>query len=87
MIHKLALFAASLAAVLTLGVALAIAGFAPSAGPASAPTVAGAVQAVDDTTPPPVQVDKVYVATPPQQTVTVHKIVGSGGESEAEVGD
>jgi len=87
MVHKLALFAASLVAALTLAVALAVAGFAP-AGPGSAPTAPTAAQAADDATSPPVQVDKVYVAAPPpQQTVTIHKVVGSSGENEAEAGD
>ncbi len=89
MLHKTALFIASLAASLTLAIALAAAGFAP--GPTTAPAAATApTVAADATATPQVQVDKVYVAAPPpQQTVTVHKVVkGAGGESEgAEGGD
>jgi hypothetical protein len=85
MLHKTALLVASLAASLTLAVALALAGFAP--GTTTTPAATTAVPAADVGTPP-VQVDKVYVAPPPaQQTVTVHKVVASGGENESEGGD
>ena len=88
MLHKTALFVASMAAALALAFALSAAGFAPGAKttPADAATVnadpAGA------TAPPTVLVDKVYVAAPkPQQTITVHKVVkGAGGESEGSEG-
>jgi hypothetical protein len=85
MLHKTALLVASLAASLTLAIALALAGFAP--GTRTAPAATAATTAAD-LAAPPVQVDKVYVAPPaPQQTVTVHKTIASGGENESEGGD
>jgi hypothetical protein len=92
MLHKTALLVASLAASLTLAIALALAGFAPGTTTAPAATAAtAAADAADVVAPPPVQVDKVYVAPPePQKTVTVHKVVASGGgenESEGSGGD
>ncbi len=91
MLKKLILFAGSLAASLGLAGALALAGFAPGGaahlgpGPAAADSSAGG----PDASPQPVvQVDTIYVATPPaQKTVTVHKVVvGPGPESENDGG-
>ncbi len=87
MLHKTALLVASVAAALTLAFALAAAGFAP--GTTIAPVATSATvstDAADVVAPPPVVVDKVYVAPPqPQRTITVHKVTSSGGgESESE---
>ena len=86
MIHKTALLIASLAASLTLVVALAAADFAPGTAPAPVDAVS-AVSANATTTPtaPLVQIDKVYVPAPvPQQTITVQTIVPTaGGENES----
>ncbi len=94
MLQKIALFVASLAAALTLAVALAAAGFAPGATtpPVASTTPASTVGAdvAEVAAPPPVQVDKVYIAPPkPQKTITVHKVVKAGGgeESEGSEGD
>lgn len=95
MLHKTALFAASLVASLTLAVALTAAGFAPGSTtvPAVATTPAGTLgtDAAEAVAPPPVQVDKVYIAPPkPQKTITVHKVVkaaGGGEESDGSEGD
>jgi hypothetical protein len=88
MLHKSALFIASLVAALALAIALAAAGFAPGSAPAAttASSTSVAASTADDVTLPPVQVDRVYVAaSPPQRTVTVHKVVkSSGGDGEAE---
>ncbi len=82
MSHKIAVTVASVAATLTLTFALAAAGFAPGA---PAPATAAVSTTVDPTAQPTVQVDTVYVAAPPkQQTITVHKVVKSSGESENE---
>jgi hypothetical protein len=82
MSNKIALAAASVAATATLTFALAAAGFAPGA---PAPVGAVAPATADPTAEPTVQVDTVYVAAPPkQQTITVHKVVKSSGESENE---
>lgn len=87
MLHKTALLVASMAAALTLAFALTAAGFAP--GAPTTPAVEAATvtaDAADAGAPPPIQVDKVYVAAPePRKTVTVHKVVqtaGGGSESE-----
>jgi len=91
MISRIALFIASLAAALTLAVALAAAGFAPGSSqpvPASSTTVPVDPTAADDVTPPPVQVDTIYVAAPPrQQTITVHRVAASNGGEGNESGE
>lgn len=90
MIQKAGLFLASLAAALTLAVALAAAGFAPSAGPSSSVATAApeTVVPADALTTAPVQVDTVYVAPPPAaQTVEVHKVVSSHGEGDGTEGE
>lgn len=87
MLHKTALLVASVAAALTLAFALTAVGFAPGAKTASVAQAATVSPATEDLgAPPPIQVDKVYVAPPkPQQTITVRKVVKSaGGESEFE---
>lgn len=88
MISRIALFTASLAAALTLAVALAAAGFAPGSSqpvPASTSTVPVDPAAADDVTPPPVQVDTVYLAAPPeQQTITVQQVETSSDEEDGE---
>ncbi len=82
MSNKIALTVASVAATATLTIALAAAGFAPAS---PAPVGAAVPATADPTAEPTVQVDTVYVAAPPkQQTITVHKVVKSSGESENE---
>ena len=83
MISRVALFAASLAASLVLAASLALAGFAPGAAPTAAATPSAADVAAADVAAaaPQVQVDTVYLAPPPpQQTITVHKVVKGSGE-------
>ena len=86
MINRLALFIASLAAALTLAVAMAAAGFGsgPAVDPsATAPSTGVPIDAgLADSR---VQVDTVYLAAPPaQQTITVQQKAPSSGESEHE---
>lgn len=74
--HRIALVVGSLAASATLAFALAAAGF----GPAD-PALVSSVTAPAAT--PRVQIDTVYVPAPVDPpTVTVHRTVASGGESE-----
>ncbi len=85
MIHRVALFTASLGAALALAIGLALAGFNPGA----APVGASQVTATADPQPQPtVQVDTVYLTPPGKpQDVTVTRVVGpSGGEHEDESG-
>ncbi len=90
MIHRVALFIASLAAAGALAVALGLAGFAPGGGAASGTTAtpgpvpaAASVQA-----DPPVKVDTVYLAAPEKPaTVTVHKVVPASASGEGEAHD
>ena len=87
MISRIALFIASLVAALTLTVALAAAGFAPgSSQPIPASTTTGPVDPVAavDVTPPPVQIDTIYLAVAPkQETITLHRVAASaGGEGD-----
>jgi hypothetical protein len=82
MSNKIALTVASAAAAVTLTVALAAAGFAPGS-PDPVGVVASATP--DPTAAPTVQVDTVYLAArQKRQTITVHKVVKSSGESENE---
>ena len=89
MVHRIALFIASLAAALVLAAGLALSGLAPAAGPA--PLIADVAPAVTDPAPTPtVQVDTVYV-TPKVKPrhVTVTRTVGPtrrSGEGEHERG-
>jgi hypothetical protein len=79
--HRIALVVGSVAATATLTVALAVAGF----GPAAPTALVNDTVAVQPT--PRIQVDTVYVAAPPApQTITVHRVVKSQGESESEEG-
>jgi hypothetical protein len=91
MISRIALLIASLAAALTLAVALAAAGFAPGSSqpvPASSTTSPVAPVVAVDPTPPPVQVDTIYLApVPKQQTITVQRLVASTGGEGAESGE
>jgi hypothetical protein len=66
MIHRVALFVASLVAAVGLAIGLAIAGLAPAAAPIAAEPVSAPVVASTDAPAPIVQVDTVYVA--PQAT-------------------
>ena len=86
MFQKTALLIASLAASLTLAVALSAAGFAPGAPASPVDSTAVSTAGPADATPPLVQVDKVYVPAPvPQKTVTVHRVAQTaGGENESD---
>lgn len=66
MIHRVAIFAASLVAAVGLAVGLVVAGLAPAAAPVAAEPVSAPVVAATDVPAPIVQVDTVYVA--PQAT-------------------
>jgi hypothetical protein len=87
MISRTGLFLGGLAAVLTVAVAFALNGLAPTRAAAPTATTTIVTQAAAaDSTQPAVQVDTVYVPAPvrPQQIV-VHKAVGGfGGEHEHE---
>lgn len=81
MLHRLALFAASLSAALVIAGGLALAGFAPvwpPAAPQAADVAGGQASA-------PVQVDTVYLAPPAApEEVTVTKVQSTGGDDEHE---
>jgi hypothetical protein len=92
MISRIALFIAALAAALTLTVALTTAGFAPgSSQPVSASTgitSPPAVAVAEAVTPPPVQIDTIYLApAPKQETITVKQVVASSRSEGAESGE
>ena len=80
MTQKLALTAASAAAALTLAVAVAATGFVSRTESSPArPTPARPTAAAT----PTIVVDTIYVAPPPpQQTITVHKVASTAGESD-----
>jgi hypothetical protein len=83
MIHRTALFAATLAATVALAFGLALAGFNPGAGqPAADPVVAS----VDPAPQPTVQVDTVYLTPPvaPQNVTVTRTQQGGEGENEHE---
>ena len=88
MIQRIALFAASLAAALAIGVGLALAGLAPASSPLAIDAAPSA--SVDPPAAPIIQVDTVYVAAQPKpKEVTVHKTVAAphgddegGGEDD-----
>lgn len=92
MIHRLAIFAATLVAAAGLAVGLVIAGLGPTTAPVAAEPVAAPV-ATTDVPAPAVQVDTVYLApkaTP--EDVVVTKVVtashrGEDGEDEREGSD
>lgn len=74
--HRIALVVGGLAAAGTLAFALSAAGF----GPAD-PSLASSVGTPAPT--PQVQIDTIYVPAPaPPQTITVQRVVTSGGEQE-----
>ena len=93
MIHRVALFAGSLAAALTLAVGLVVAGVAPGADPVGAQPAVPAAATAAAPAAPTFQVDLVYVAPPvAPQDVTVTKAVtaprqGDDGENEREGDD
>ncbi len=82
MVHRVAIFAASLVAAVALFVGLVVAGFAPAAPfgaqPASVPAAA------TESPAPVVQVDTVYVAPQPtpQDVVVTQTVPAAGGENE-----
>ncbi len=88
MIHRVALFAGSLVAALTLAVGLVVAGVTPGAGPAAAEPVVPAAATADIPAPGPTfQVDLVYVAPPvaPQEvTVTQPATASRRGDDDGE---
>ncbi len=92
MIHRLAIFAATLVAAAGLAVGLVVAGLAPGTAPAAAEPVSAPV-ATTEVPPPVVQVDTVYLtpkATP--KDVIVTRVVtashrGEDGENEREGSD
>jgi hypothetical protein len=88
MIHRIALFIASLAAVAVLVVGLSMAGLGQGTPAAvdAAPSVVPAVAATDAAPTQQVQVDTVYLAPPvTAPVVVVHKTVPApAGESESE---
>ena len=76
MIQRIALFTASLAAALVIGLGIALAGLTPATSPVAID--AAATSPVDPTAAPTVQVDTVYVAAQPKpKEVTVHKTVAA----------
>ena len=84
MIHRVAIFAASLVAAGALVVGLVIAGFAPASVPVGAQPVSAPV-ANTQAPVPVVQVDTVYVApqpTPQDVVVTKTVLAAGGGENE-----
>ena len=91
MISRIALLIASLATAATLMVALAAAGFAPGSSPpvpAAITTSPASPIVAADPTPPPVQVDTIYLApVPEQKTITVRRVVASTGGEGAESGE
>jgi hypothetical protein len=87
MVHRVALFVASLVAALTLAAGLFLAGFAPPGDPPAGP--ADPVAATAPAPSPRVQVDTVYVAPPvAPQDVTITKVARAsrGGDDEGERG-
>ena len=82
MSNRIPLIAASTAAALTLVVAIAAAGFAPTAPEAT--TVSSPATIEPAAAEPTVQVDTIYLAPPPpQETVTIQQVIKtSNGEAE-----
>jgi hypothetical protein len=90
MIQRAALFAASLAATLSLAVGFVLAGFTPTAPPADAGQAAPAVEVADPTAAPTIKVDTVYVTAPVKPvevTVRTASVSRGGEEDEHEGGD
>ncbi len=92
MIHRLAIFAATLVAAAGLAVGLVIAGLGPTTAPVAAEPVSSPV-ATTDAPAPVVQVDTVYLAPKPTpKDVFVTKVVsasrsGDDGANEHEGSD
>ena len=89
MIQRIALFTASLAAALTIGLGLAVAGFSPATTSVAVdPASDGTAATTGPIAAPPVQVDTVYVAAQPKpKEVTIRKTVAApngGDEGEGE---
>ncbi len=88
MVHRIALFAASLAAALVIAGGLALAGLGPQQPAADAVVVMDQVAAPTDAVAPEatVQVDTIYLtpqATPEQITVTKVQVAAKqGGEAD-----
>jgi len=90
MISRVALFAASIAASLTLAVGLALAGFAPSPPQADAAAAQPVVATAEPAATPLVQVDTAFIAPQVKPAeVTVKKAVTTSGrvDDEGEGGD
>jgi len=101
MIHRTALFAASLAAALVLATGLALTGFAPSAPSAVVPAAevpgaapAAAATGLPATAEPLIQVDTVYLTPQATPKVIIHKVTkvqtatrSSGGGEQEGAGD
>jgi hypothetical protein len=88
MIHRTALFAASLVAALTLAVGLVVAGFGPRANPADGGAAAPAAATADAPAGPNVQVDTVYVTAPATpQDVTVTQTVPAANHGDDGAGE
>jgi hypothetical protein len=88
MIHRVAIFAASLVAAGALAIGFVIAGLAPAATPIAAQPVS-APAAATDSPAPVVQVDTVYVtpqATPQDVIVTNTVSAPGGGEGNEHEG-
>lgn len=87
MIHRVALFAGSLVAALTLAVGLVVAGVTPGAGPADAQPVVPVAATADAPAAPTFQIDTVYVAPPvvPQEVTVTQPVTASRqGDDEGE---
>jgi hypothetical protein len=88
-IHRIALFSASLVAALALAAGLALAGFGPGTDQAVAP-VSDPVAATDQAPEPIVQVDTVYVApepTPEEIVVTEVRAASGHGDEDHDGGE
>ena len=83
MVHRVAIFAASLVAAGALFLGLVVAGFAPATVPAGAQP-ASVPAAATESPAPVVQVDTVYVAPQPtpQDVVVTQTVPAAGGENE-----
>ena len=86
MIQRIALFSASLAAALAIGLGLTFAGLAPATSPVAVDAAPAGTTVTDPTAAPTVQVDTVYVAAQPKpKVVTVHKTTAAPqGDDEGE---
>ena len=86
MSNRIPLIAASTAAALTLVVAIAAAGFAPTAPEAT--TVSSPATIEPAAAEPTVQVDTIYLAPPPpQETVTIQQVIKTPNGETDEAGE